>query len=66
VDVTGVGETVVTTQGPTIGREIEEEHEGCFHELGGCDLDARVALMYSKTAEERLIGTRTRLCTCRV
>ena len=54
----------MTLLGAAVGREIEHEHEELFHERRGRDLDARFSVEYPDTAEERLIGDHTILCTC--
>jgi len=56
----------MTVRPAAIEREIKDEHEGSFHELSGCDLDACVAVVYPETSEELLIGQRTSLCIGRV
>lgn len=46
--------------------EIEDEHEGPFHELVGRDLDSRVPVDYPEATVGRSIGHRTSPFTGRV
>lgn len=56
-------ESCVTVRGTTVGCGIKDEHEAFFHEQVGRDLNARVSVVYTKTAEERLIGHRASFYT---
>jgi hypothetical protein len=54
----------VSVRGEAVLRDIKDEHEGSFHELGGRDLDAGVSVVYTETAKFRLIGYRSCHCIC--
>jgi len=50
VDVAVFGETGVPVSGKVVQREIEDDNERPFHELGERGLDAHLSVVYPETA----------------